>query len=176
MVVLVVAVVGYWAAQNLTHDAGSSVGPIDYRSEVEEIQGASGSPGQLDIVYPSTLPSDWTVSSADYSPGTQAQWNLGAYTAHDTFVGLVLARDASPEGMVKTYVDADASSDGPATMPSGVGDAWTSYSDTGGDHGYVMQLGDAILLVYGSGSKDDFATFMAALTQDPIGGTADTSN
>jgi len=174
MIVLIVAVVGYWVAQNLTHDAGTSVGAVDYRSEVAEIQQASGSADQLDVVYPTSLPAGWKVTSADYQPGEQPEWRLGAVTDHNTFVGLVLS-NGSTVGLVKTYVDADASSDGSVSMPSGVGDQWSAYSDTGGDHGYVTQLGGSTLLVYGSGSKDDFATFMSALTQDPIDASSSAS-
>ena len=45
------------------------------------------------------------------------------------------------------------------------GDTWTTFSDKGGDTGYATQIGDDVLLVYGSADKADFTTFMQALTQ-----------
>ncbi|HEU4568624.1 MAG TPA: DUF4245 family protein, partial [Marmoricola sp.] len=89
MVVLVVLVVGYWALNNGFHrtpDVGGAA--VDYRGAVHDVQQA-GAP--LKVVYPSSLPQGWKVTSADYTPqdgpGTHPTWSLGAVTTHHTFVG-----------------------------------------------------------------------------------------
>jgi hypothetical protein len=166
MVVLVVAVVGFWVVENGFHntpDVGGTA--VDYRSEVYDVQHA-GAP--LKVVYPGSLPSGWKATSADYTPpsgpGTQPGWSLGVVTSHHTFVGLRL--EATPlSTLVDTYIDKNASSDGTATLHTGLGDTWSTYSDRGGDTGYATQLGDHVLLVYGSADKADFTTFMRSLTR-----------
>lgn len=168
MVVLVIAVVAFWALNNLTHSTPTTDQRVDYLHNVTEIQQA-GAP--LKVIYPRTLPKGWKATSADYTPpagvGTKASWSLGVVTDHDTFVGLRL-ESAPLTQLVSTYIDKDASTDGPATVETPVGTKWTTFSDRGGDHGYAEELGNYVLLVYGSGDRSDFTTFMKSLTRDPV--------
>ena len=122
----------------------------------------------LKVIYPTSLPTGWKVTSADYTAqsglGTTPAWSLGALTSHDTFVGLRL--EATPlTSLVATYIDKNASQDGETTIHTAFGDTWTTFSDKGGDTGYAAQIGDDVLLVYGSADKADLTTFMQALTQ-----------
>lgn len=165
MVVLVIAVVGFWAVNSGFHkspDAAPTA--VDYRSAVRDVQEA-GAP--LHVIYPSSLPSGWTATSADYTPqsglGTQPSWSLGAVTDHHTFVGLRL--EASPiASLVSTYVDKNAEKGDAASVTTAFGDTWSTYTDRGGDTGYATSVGDYVLLVYGSADKADFTTFMKSLT------------
>jgi hypothetical protein len=165
MIVLVVAVVGFWALNNGFHQHPEG-GPVavDYHKTVGELQKA-GAP--LAVIYPSTLPSGWTATSADYTPqsglGTQPSWSLGVVTAHHTFVGLRLAA-TSLDSLITTYVDKDAEKGSPTTVHTEFGDTWTTYTDRGGDTGYALTVGDDVLLVYGSADKADLTTFMQSLT------------
>lgn len=169
MVVLVIVVVVYWALNNLTHDTPNAAGSaVDYRSAVHDVQAADA---PLKVIYPTSLPQGWKVTSADYVPqsglGTKPAWSLGAVTDHDSFVGLRL--EAAPlSSLVATYVDKNASSDGEKTLHTRLGDTWTTFSDQGGDTGYAMELGDYVLLVYGSADKADFTTFMQSLTRTEL--------
>ncbi|WGL53409.1 DUF4245 family protein [Nocardioides sp. BP30] len=173
MVVLVIVVVVYWALNNVTHDTPNEGGSaVDYRSAVHDVQ-AAGAP--LKVVYPTSLPQGWKATSADYAPpsgpGTGPTWGLGVVTDHDSFVGLRL--EATPlTALVATYIDKNASSDGQKTLHTALGDAWSTFSDAGGDTGYAMQLGDDVLLVYGSADKADFTTFMQSLTQAELPGVS----
>jgi hypothetical protein len=166
MVVLVVAVVGFWVVENGFHDTPDVGGAaVDYRSAVHEVQQA-GAP--LKVVYPSSLPHGWKATSADYTPpsgpGTEPTWSLGVVTSHHTFVGLRL--EAAPlTSLVDTYIDKNAASDGSTSLRTALGDTWSTYSDRGGDTGYATELGDHVLLVYGSADQADFTTFMQSLTQ-----------
>lgn len=168
MVVLVVAVVAFWGLNNLTHSSPTTDERVDYLRNVAEIQRA-GAP--LKVIYPRTLPKGWKATSADYTApdglGTKPAWSLGVVTDHDTFVGLRL-ESAPLSELVSTYIDKNASTDGRATVATPVGNTWTTFSDRGGDHGYAEELGNYVLLVYGSGDKSDFATFMKSLTRDPL--------
>lgn len=177
MVVLVVAVVAYWALNNSFHTTPDPVATqsVDYRKSVHDIQAAGAS---LKPIYPSSVPVGWRVTSADYTApsglGTKPAWSLGAVTAHHTFVGLRL--EATPlSELISTYIDKDASHDGETTIRTALGDTWSTYSDRGGDTGFATQLGDDVLLVYGSASKADFTSFMQSLTQAPIKGASASS-
>ena len=165
MIVLVVAVVGFWALNNGFHqhpERGAVA--VDYRKTVAELQKA-GAP--LAVIYPTSLPSGWTVTSADYTPqsglGTSPAWSLGAVTEHHTFVGLRLEA-ASLNTLITTYVDKDANKGGTTTVDTRFGDSWATYTDRGGDTGYALTVGDDVLLVYGSADKADFTAFMRSLT------------
>lgn len=165
MVVLVIAVVGFWAVNSGFHkspDARPTA--VDYRKTVREVQEA-GAP--LHVIYPRSLPKGWTATSADYTPssgvGTQPAWSLGAVTDHDSFVGLRL-ESASLSSLIATYVDKNAEKGDPSRIPTAFGDTWATYTDRGGDTGYATTVGDAVLLVYGSADKADMTTFMTSLT------------
>lgn len=165
MVVLVIAVVGFWAVNSGFHkspDAAPTA--VDYRKTVREVQSA-GAP--LHVIYPGSLPSDWTATSADYTPqngvGTQPAWSLGVVTDHHSFVGLRL-ESASLSSLVKTYVDKNAEKGDPTRIPTAFGNTWSTYTDRGGDTGYATTVGDDVLLVYGSADRTDMTTFMTALT------------
>lgn len=168
MAVLVVAVVAIWAVNNATHSTPTTDESVDYRHNVAEIQQA-GAP--LKVVYPATLPKGWVATSADYTAqsglGTKPIWSLGVVTSHHSFVGLRL-ESAPLASLVETYIDKNASADGQATVKTPVGSTWSTYSDSGGDHGYAEEIGDYVLLVYGSADKADMARFMTSLTTAPL--------
>lgn len=169
MIVLVVAVVGFWALNNgfHKHPEGGAVA-VDYRKTVAELQKADA---PLPVIYPTAVPSGWTVTSADYTPqsglGTSPAWGLGVVTDHDTFVGLRLEA-SSLSSLITTYVDKDAEKGAATTVDTQFGDSWATYTDRGGDTGYALTVGDDVLLVYGSADKADFTTFMRSLTSKKL--------
>jgi len=165
MIVAVVLVVGYWALQHVD-DHTSSVAPVRYLNTVAQVQQAQvdGEAGDLDVVYPSSVPKGWTATSADYTPGKHPQWRVGFLTSSNTFVGIAQADD-TVASMVSIYVDQHAVTEATVHHPTAVGDTWQSFSDSGGDRGYALRLGDYTLLVYGSADTADFDAVMSRLTQ-----------
>jgi hypothetical protein len=166
LIVAVAVVVGYWVAQNLTHDAGTSITPVHYLSQVATVQQAqvAGEAGDLKAVYPTSIPQGWSANSSGYVPGKHPQWRLGFLTGSDTFIGIAQAHD-TVAGMVSIYVDKHAVTDATVHHPTAVGDTWRTFSDSGGDHAYALRLGDYTLLVYGSADSADFDALLSRLTQ-----------
>ena len=168
MIVLVVAVVGYWVAQNLTHDE-PHVKPeaVDYLSTVRAVQGAG-----VKVVYPRSLPSGWIARDSDnkFVPGDRPVWQLPILTKDGRFVGIhqtnaplkdLLAQDL-PNG-AKQGADLRIESD----LGGGKPTSWSSWSDGKRDHAFATQVGGDTLLVYGSAPVGDLKRLIGLLTTAP---------
>jgi len=164
MIVLVLAVVGYWVVQNATHDSGDITASTvsDWRSTVAAIQTVAKVP------YPASLPDGWRVTSADWdtTDPTRPQWRLGLVTADNQFVGLYF-QEGSLTSLVSQTVDPNAQHGPDVTIPTAVGNRWSTWTDTKGDTGYAMTLGKKSLVVYGT-SESELRQLMGLLTTDPI--------
>lgn len=164
MIVLVLAVVGYWVVQNATHDSvDSSVTTVaDWRSTVAAVQSVATVP------YPSSLPDGWRVTSADWdtTDPRRPQWRLGLVTGDNQFVGLYL-QQSSLSSLVSQTVDPHAEHGTDATIATALGNTWSTWTDKDGDTGYATTLGKKNLIVYGT-SETELRQFMGLLTTDPI--------
>lgn len=172
MIVLVLAVVGYWVAQNLTHSSvDSSITAVpDWRSSVAAVQTVAKVP------YPASLPAGWQVTSADWdtTDPTRPLWRFGVVTADNQFVGLYL-QNAPLSALVEQTVDPNADHDADTTIPTALGRTWSTWTDRNGDTGYATTVGKKNLIVYGT-SEAELEKFMQLLTTAPVkGGSAQPS-
>ncbi len=131
---------------------------VDYLSAV---QGAQA--GGFDVVYPPSLPAGWTASSVHLTPGDRPAWGIGMLTDEGHFAG-VRQEDASLDDLLHTYVDDNPTEGDKVRIDSEVGATWRSFSDSGGDHAYATEMGNDVILVYGSASTEDLRTLAGDLT------------
>ena len=96
MIVLVLAVVGYWVLQNATHKSvDSNINAIaDWKTTVVQLQ-----QGGVPVDYPASIPSGWSVTSANYDTTTvpgHPIWEFGM-TNGTQFVGLYEQKAAAKD-------------------------------------------------------------------------------
>ena len=48
---------------------------------------------------------------------------------------------------------------------------WQVFVDDGGDLAYAAQLGDQVVMVYGSAGEEDLRLVLDRLTTEPVGST-----
>lgn len=135
---------------------------VDYLGSVKYIQQSGDT-----VVYPPTLPSHWTPTSADYRPGRVPEWDLGVLTAQDKFVGL-REEDAPVEQLVSDYVDENATEGNAVEVHSPVANTWRTFTDSGGDYALATEIGDRALLVFGSADPQEIRDFAATLVTTPV--------
>ncbi len=158
MIVTLLAVVAFVAWRGTFRDNKEvEVPTVDWRQSVELAQEAN-----LPIVAPTDLPDGWRATSVDLVAVGDQRWGMGVLTDSESFVGL-RQQDASLVTMVETYIDKDAESGGEVTLESSVSTTWETWSDDGGDLGYATEVGDDVLLVYGSAGKEALEEFIALL-------------
>jgi len=131
---------------------------VDYLAAVQGAQ-----QGGFDVVYPPSLPSGWIANSVHFTPGDRPAWGIGMLTDAGHFAG-VRQEDASLDDLLHTYVDEDPTEGEKTQIDSELGSTWRSFSDSGGDHAYATELGDDVVLVYGSASPEDLRTLAGELT------------
>ena len=138
--------------------------PIDHVPSVEAAQEAG-----YRVAYPSQLPQGWRVTSLTLTTGEDAVWGLGMLTDDDTFVG-IRQQDAPLPDLLTTYVD-EESREGPVVPAEGeiarVVPEWQRYDDAHGDQAYAGELGDEVLLVYGSDATA-LGELVGLLTVSPV--------
>lgn len=135
--------------------------PVDYLAAVQGAQ-----QGGVDVVYPPSLPSGWVATSVHFTPGDRPAWGIGMLTDAGRFAG-VRQEDASLDDLLHTYVDDDPTEGQKTQIDSEIGSTWRSFSDSGGDHAYAIELGNDVVLVYGSASPEDLRTLAGELTTAP---------
>ena len=164
MIVLVLAVVAYWALQSLTHPHDEvKPQPVDYLGAV----GAAQSVG-ISLVYPPSLPDGWLATDARLDRSEGMAWSLPMLTDKGKYVGLQQEDHAKLSDLIATYVDDDAKQGEDVTLESPVATTWSTWSDSGGDHAFAAEVGDAIVLVYGSAPVADLETVVRSLTTAPV--------
>lgn len=139
---------------------------VDFREQVGFAQDSG-----LELVYPRRLPAGWIATSVDLDPGTSPAWGIGILTAEDQFVG-IRQEAADVDALLETYVDEDRASIErlpDADVDSELAGSWQRYADGGGDLAYATELGDQVVMVYGSAGEDDLEAVVRELTTDPIG-------
>jgi hypothetical protein len=167
MIVLVLAVIGYYVVQNVTHDQ-PEVEPVavDYLGTVRAIQGAG-----VTIAYPASLPDGWIAREPQFTPGDRPVWQLPMLTGDGKFVGVHQA-DASLPELLDTDLPNGARQGEDVRIDSdldGTAQTWSSWSDGKRDHAFATEVGDDTLLVYGSAPVDDLKRLIGLLTTAPAG-------
>lgn len=162
MIVTVVAVLAFVGLRALvSNDLEVEPSNIDY-AEMAEGARSSG----YDVVAPSELPSDWIATSVDLDQTSPASWSLGMLTDTSKFIGIQQATTSASE-MVKAYIDEDAEQGADATVESVLGDTWQTWTDEGGDTGYLIEHGEERVLVYGSAPAEDLLQLIGLLEVTP---------
>jgi hypothetical protein len=163
MVVTVVAVVAFILLRSLI-SADVEIEPenVDYLEKVEQAQGAGVEP-----VYPPALPEGWQATGAELTPGQPPGFGLTLLTDDEKFVGLRQEND-STDDLLDEYVDDGADEGDPFEVTGSVAPTWETYSDTGGDLAYAAEVGDTIVLVYGSADRADIEALVGSLTTRPL--------
>ena len=142
MLVLGVLIIGWVTIRSLTSDDPSSpVQQVDYARDVPLARKAA----DFDLVAPPRLPRGWRATTVRYTPAPGAHWHLGVLTDERRYVGLEQSRD-SVRSMVEEFVDESASRGRPADV---AGEAWSTYTDAGGDLALVRRAGTTTTLVVG---------------------------
>lgn len=140
--------------------------PVDYLETVAAAQ-QSG----LEPIYPAELPDGWIATSVELDPAGEPIFRVGLLTDDDKFVGVV-QQDASPLTLAHQWVDKDAEPAEAFTVPSDqaapVAREWDAYTD-GTDLGYVAEIGDITVLVYGSAPATELQEIVASLSTEAVG-------
>ena len=159
MIVTVLFVLAFVGWRSLfRNDVDDRVEPVDWTESVQVAKQAG-----LDVVRPRELPDGWTATSVDLRAGDEPRWGLGVLTDEGRFVG-IRQQDTSVSDLVETYVDEDASEGDEVRVDSAVSDTWQTWTDDGGDHGYAAEVGDDVVLVYGSAPAADIEAYLGLLT------------
>ena len=162
-----VAFRGTFRDQPTTFDAG----PIDYIEPVKAAQDNG-----VDLVYPTSLPDGWNVTSIDFVPGERPAWGIGMLTDDGRYVGL-RQEDADVDELIEVYVDENAEPGDEGGVESDLAtEPWQTWADAGGDLAYSTTLNEGAdstlgetLLVYGSASRGDQEELISLLTMDELG-------
>ena len=164
MMVLVLGVGAFVIFRSLFRDQPEYVPPnIDYASVVSEAAEAG-----IDLVAPTTLPAGWKTTAVTFTPGDRWTWNMSMLTDEGKFVG-IHEEDAPVSQLLTTFVDDDPQQGDPIAVTGSVAGSWDSYSDSGGDHAYVAEVGQGrqtrTVLVYGSAPVTDLRLIVDSLAK-----------
>ncbi len=94
---------------------------------------------------------------------------MGVGHAHrrGRFAG-IRQEDASLEDLLATYVD-EATTALPAIDVAGsVASHWQAFEDAGGDLAFAAEVGEDVVLVYGSADEADLTALIGDLTTEPV--------
>lgn len=168
MIVVVVAVIGVVVFRSVfRNELEVEPEPVDYLDAVAAVQTAGREPA-----YPPALPAGWIATNVEASSaGQRPEFFLAVLTDDGRFIGLRQEED-SVEDLLEEHVDEDTEEEAPLELDSGIARTWEAYSDEGGDHAYVAELGEETVLVYGSAPEEDLALFAGLLVTDPVAGAA----
>ncbi len=116
----------------------------------------------FDVVAPKALPAEWMATAVDLRQTEPPVWGISILTGEGKFVGL-RQQAGSVANLIDTYIDEDAVEGEPLELASEVGSTWATWTDEGGDTGYLVELDSQQLLVYGSAPAEDLQTFITLL-------------
>lgn len=164
ILITLVAIGGFVVLRALVRDeVEAEPEPVDYLESVGFAQDAGA-----DVAYPSSVPEGWAATSVDYQPGDPPAWGVGFLTDEMLFVG-VRDEDASLDDLLETYVDEDEDDIEQLEdrkVDSQVSPSWEVFVDDGGDRAYATEVGDRVVLVYGSAPSEDLELVVERLTTD----------
>ncbi len=167
MVVTVVAVGAIVILRSLlSTDVEIEPDNVDYLEKVAQAQGAG-----LEPVYPPTVPEGWQATGAEVTPGDPPGFGLTFLTDDDKFIGLRQVDD-DVDDLLEEEVDESTDEGDPFEVSGSVASTWETYSDDGGDLAYAAEVGEMIVLVYGSADREDLEQLVGSLTTRPLPSSA----
>jgi hypothetical protein len=127
MLVTVVAVVAFWALNDVKTDHPTTpVQTVDYSAMMR----AGRADHKLLVMAPASLPRGWKATSATYETGTTPAWHLGMLTGKNQYVGIEEAL-GGVQDLVDQHVDKDAAQGKDVTIG---GETYQTWTDAGGDY------------------------------------------
>jgi hypothetical protein len=136
--------------------------PIAYLDAVANLQSAGTEP-----VYPATLPDGWFATGVDVESGPLPAVGLKFLTDEGRFVG-IRQEQSTIRGLLNTYVPGGAVEAPGHTSRTSVARVWDGYTDRSRDTAYAAEVGDDIVLVYGSAPAEDLQKLVDLLTTDLV--------
>lgn len=163
MLVILVGLAAFVAFRELTREVPVTVAePVEWRPSV-----AYAAEEGAVVVYPAEVDPDWTVTSAELVTSDPPVWGMGILTDDGAFVGL-RQEDDDLDDLLEVFVDEDAEELDPVRLEGELGGEWRTFADEGGDHAYVLEREEDVVLVYGSASTSVLRDFVADLTEEPL--------
>jgi hypothetical protein len=142
MIVLLLVVIAFVAFRNLTsNDPSSPVRSVAYQQDARFARQAA----TFHLLAPARLPHGWRATTVRFTPGPNQHWHLGLLTTAGRYVGLEQG-NLPVRDMVRTYVDPHPVAGRPVDV---AGQAWATYTDSGGDRALVRRVGHTTTLVVG---------------------------
>jgi hypothetical protein len=161
-VVLVAAFAGLTALK--TDHPDTPVRAVDYQTMVK----GGRADGKLLVMAPTSLPTGWTATSADYTTGSDPTWHLGVLTDRQKYVGVEEA-EGGVDDLVEQHVDADAVQGKDVTIG---GRRYQTWTDSDGDYAVSRTVrnqgaSEESFLVVGSAPEAEIRHFAASLRGGP---------
>ena len=164
---VILLVVGAFVAFRALNRDDLEVSPesVDYLEQARLAQDAG-----LDVVYPRDLPEGWQATNVEVVPGERPVWAVSLLTDDQRYVG-VRQEDDQLDDLLETYVDEAAESRPDVRVEGSVAQEWQVFADDGGDLAYATELGDDVVMVYGSAGEEDLRLVLERLTTEPVPST-----
>jgi hypothetical protein len=165
--VVTLLVIGAFVAFRALNRDELEVGPesVDYLEQAGLAQDAG-----LDVVYPRDLPDGWRATNVEVVPGERPVWGVSLLTDGQRYVG-IRQEDDQLDDLLATYVDADAEARPDVRVEGSVAQQWQVFEDDGGDLAYAAELGDDVVMVYGSAGEEDLRLVLERLTTEAVTST-----
>jgi hypothetical protein len=135
---------------------------IDYLEQAGLAQEAG-----LDVVYPRDLPEGWQATNVEVVPGERPVWAVSLLTEAERYVG-IRQEDDQLDDLLSTYVDEAVEARPDVRVEGSVAQEWQVFEDDGGDLAYAAELGDDVVMVYGSAGEEDLRLVLERLTTEPV--------
>ena len=166
LVVTLLVIGAFVAFRALTRDElETRPASVDYREQAGLAQDAG-----LDVVYPRDLPEGWQATNVQADPGERPVWAVSLLTDQQRYIG-IRQEDDQLDDLLTTYVDEDVQARPDVRVQGSVAKTWQVFADDGGDLAYAAQLGDQVVMVYGSAGEEDLRLVLERLTTEPVGST-----
>ena len=101
---------------------------------------------------------------------TRPVWAVSLLTDQQRYLG-IRQEDDQLDDLLATYVDENVESRPDVRVAGSVAKDWQVFADDGGDLAYAAQLGDQVVMVYGSAGEEDLRLVLERLTTEPVGST-----
>jgi len=160
MVVVLIPVAFIAGLVGLLRPSSETVRDIEWEQALESARGAA----QYDVLGPERLPDGWTATRVAYESGTSAAdgvWRMSFVSDEGTYVGLV-QRVGDVDLLVRRELP-DVEADGSSTV---VGTEWKRFVEADAsdpDRALVLDKGDSVVLVLGSGDYPELEEFVSWL-------------
>jgi hypothetical protein len=163
LIVTLLVIAAFVAFRALNRDElETSPEPVDYREQAALAQEAG-----LEVAYPSELPPGWRATNVEVAAGERPVWAVGILTGDQRYVG-IRQEDDQLDDLLATYVDEDVEARAPTRVEGSVAEEWQVFEDEGGDLAYAAELGNEVVLVYGSAGEEDLRLVLERLTTEPV--------